>query len=151
MSTRRSVIVFRVGSEWLALPTASVREVVEPLPVRRVPHRNDSRFLGLVNVRGELLPCANLGVLIGAPAAPPAGTRTWPRTLILEREGAAWAMPVDEVDGIRSLEAGESVTPPVTVALAVPAFTAAMFTHLVGNVGLLDDDLLWHALREVCR
>jgi chemotaxis-related protein WspD len=150
-SAHRSVMVFRVGSEWLALPTGLIREVIDPLPVRRVPHRNDPRFLGLVNVRGELLPCASLGALLGAPLAAHAGVRILPRMLVLERDGAAWTIPVDEVDGLRSPEEHELVAPPVTVALAVPAFTAAMFTRPVGNVGLLDDDLLWRALLEVCR
>ena len=52
---RTAVVVFRIGTEWLALPTALLREVIDPVPAHRVPHRRDPRFAGLVNVRGELM------------------------------------------------------------------------------------------------
>ena len=68
---RLSVVIFRIGGEWLALPTAVFQEVAE----RRVMHTLPSRrrvggstrglALGLVNVRGELLICASVSRLLG--------------------------------------------------------------------------------------
>lgn len=56
----RSYLFFRVASEWLALPTSVLQEVAEPRLVRSVPHRRLPVLLGLVNVRGQLLPCISL-------------------------------------------------------------------------------------------
>ena len=150
-SHQRSVVVFRVHSEWLALPTRLLREIVEPLAAHQVPHRRDPRFGGLVNVRGELIPGLLLGPLLGAREPAAANQRAWARTLIVERDGAPWALPVDEVDGVHRIPEDELRTPPVTVGAGSPSFTAAVFTSTRGDVGLLDDELLLHAARDFCR
>ena len=148
---QRSVVVFRVQGEWLALPTRLLREIVEPLAPHQVPHRRDPRFGGLVNVRGELIPAIRLGPLLGARPEVGANPRAWARVLIVERDGAAWALPVEEVDGVHRVPEDELRTPPVTVGAGAPSFTAAVFTAARGDVGLLDDELLLHAARDLCR
>ena len=69
---RLSVLVFRIGWEWLALPTAAFQEIVERRFVHSLPHRRNGIVLGLVNVRGELIVCVSLGRLLGLepPTAP---------------------------------------------------------------------------------
>lgn len=147
----RSLTVFRLGSEWLALPTAAVREVADPMPIRRLPHRDDPRLRGLVNLRGEVLPCVDLARLLGS--APPAGKqdRAWERMLVIEREGAAWAFLVDEVEGIRRVTGGQLRRPPATVEEGAAGFTEFVFSGSRGDVGLLEEALVFHGLKEVCR
>lgn len=153
----RSVIVFRAGAEWLALPTTLAREVVAAPPAHRVPHRNDPRFAGLVNVRGELMPLVDVRAMLGVAEAADeqaqaANGREHPeRVLILERDGAGWALRVDEIDDIRRIPASALRPPPVSVELSSPRFTQAMFELPRGQVGLIDDELFWYALGEVCR
>ncbi len=148
---RLSLIIFRLGSEWYALPTARVREVLDPLQPHRVPHRNHPAFRGLVNVRSELLPCVDLQRLIGAGEAPADAARAWSRTLVLERDGAAWCFETAEIERIEQVAESALVVPPVSLELATPAFTARLFAGPRGDTGLLDDELLFHALRELCR
>ena len=62
----RSVVIFRVASEWLALPTSVVIEVANLLPIHSLPHRPNGVVLGLASVRGELLVCVSLGQVVGA-------------------------------------------------------------------------------------
>ena len=153
-SELRSMLVFRVRGEWLAIRTATAREVVEPVPAHRVPHRNDVRFLGLVNVRGELMPCADLGRLLELPnvSKPVNETeRTWPRLLVLEREQRAWAFPVAEVEGIQRVQPDAIQPPPVTVELGRSAFTEGVFEGRRGPVSVIDEDTLWYALQRICR
>ena len=61
----RSVVVFRVGSEWLALATSVFREVAALRTIHSLPQRRTGAVLGLANVRGELLICVSLGHLLG--------------------------------------------------------------------------------------
>ena len=49
-----SVLVFRLGREWLSLPTASLVEVTPLRCLHRVPHRTSSVLEGFVNIRGQL-------------------------------------------------------------------------------------------------
>ena len=135
---RTAVVVFRIGTEWLALPTALLREVIDPVPAHRVPHRRDPRFAGLVNVRGELMPCIELGrVLNPAPSAAPSA-QSWPRLLIIERQGEAWAFRVDDVDGVHQIPHGDLRTPPVTVGQGAPSFAAQVFSLAFTFVSLAE-------------
>src|ERR1051325_6490730 len=63
--SRLSVVLFRLGAEWLALPTSAFQEVAERRGLHTLPHRRRGLALGLVNVRGELLICASLARLLG--------------------------------------------------------------------------------------
>ena len=56
-----SVVIFRIGAEWLALPTPVFKEVAELRAIHSLPHRRGGVVLGLANVRGELLVCVSLG------------------------------------------------------------------------------------------
>jgi chemotaxis-related protein WspD len=59
-----SALVFRIGSEWLALPPVHLQEIVEDRPIHSVPHLRKKILLGLVNIRGELLICVTLDELL---------------------------------------------------------------------------------------
>src|SRR5262249_26555605 len=60
-----SVLIFRLGEEWLALRTGAVVEVTTPRPVHRVPHRSNRVFTGLVNLQGQAQLCVSLHGLLG--------------------------------------------------------------------------------------
>ena len=61
----QAAMVLRIGAEWLALPAALADEVAEPRPHHSLPHRRSGALLGVVNVRGQLLPCVALAPLLG--------------------------------------------------------------------------------------
>src|ERR1700694_4465211 len=44
-----SVVIFCIGSEWLALPTKTFKEVAESKPIHSLPHRRNGLVLGIVN------------------------------------------------------------------------------------------------------
>src|SRR3954468_13811615 len=60
-----SAVLFRIESEWLALPTQAFQEVAERRMIHSLPHRRAGLVLGLVNVRGELLICVSFSRLLG--------------------------------------------------------------------------------------
>src|SRR5262245_17096595 len=69
-----SVLIFRLGKEWLAFRTQAVAEVTAPRPVHRIPHRSSSILIGLVNLRGQLQLQVSLHGLLGV--VNPAGSPT---------------------------------------------------------------------------
>lgn len=103
---RRSMLLFRLGEEWLALATACLAEVAPLQPVHSLPHQRSRVLQGVANVRGALVPCLSLADLLGVERLPRAdeGPRVMPRMLILAAEGGAVVLPVDEVDGIHGLD-----------------------------------------------
>src|SRR5580765_4549406 len=104
-----SVVIFRLGSEWFALPTQVFQEVSERRPMHTLPHRRRGIALGLVNVRGELLVCASLARLLGFEERRPLGIRPGQVELLLVvnwRENRL-AFPVDEVQRVQRFQQDE--------------------------------------------
>jgi chemotaxis-related protein WspD len=93
-----SAVVFRCGTEWLALPTDTVMEIAPLRTIHSLPHRRNRAVLGLTNVRGELLVCVDLIQLL-APN-PPAADGSHSRLLVVQHQGARTAFPVHEVRGV---------------------------------------------------
>jgi len=141
-----SVLIFRIGDEWLGLPATCVREVLEPRPVHVLPHRRQRLMQGLVNVRGVLTVCVSLAEMLGIGPA----TRTYPgalaRLVVAGEPGRANALPVDAVYGIARFAPGDLVPRPGTVARATATYTRAVARWNDHNVGLLDAGLLFYSM-----
>lgn len=102
----RSMLLLRLGEEWMALATACLAEIAPTQRVHALPHQRARALQGVVNVRGALVPCLSLTQLLGLAPAPAMerATRSLPRMLILSAEGGPVVLPVDEVDGIHRLD-----------------------------------------------
>ena len=60
-----SLLLFRLGEEWLALATRCLAEVAPVQPVHSLPHQRSRVLQGVANVRGALVPCLSLSDLLG--------------------------------------------------------------------------------------
>jgi chemotaxis-related protein WspD len=102
----RSLLMFRLGEEWLALATRSLVEVAPLQAIHSLPHQRSRALLGVANVRGALVACLSLVELLGLDATNNAAssTRVMPRLLIIAAHGGPVVVPVDEVDGIHAID-----------------------------------------------
>ncbi|MCG6573932.1 chemotaxis protein CheW [Pseudomonas sp. AF32] len=102
----RSLLMFRLGEEWLGLTTRSLVEVAPMQPIHSLPHQRSRALLGVANVRGALVACLSLVELLdlepGSAVVP--GARVMPRMLIVAAQGGPVVVPVDEVDGIHAID-----------------------------------------------
>jgi chemotaxis-related protein WspD len=148
----RSIVIFRVASEWLALPTPVVIEISNLLPIHSLPHRPRGVVRGLVSVRGELLVCVSLRQIVGAePPAVATDERrdtAYPRLLVLRRDAVRVVCPVDEVHGIHRFDPRELKDLPSTVAKATVTYSTAILAWRGHSVGTLDDQLLFYTLKR---
>jgi chemotaxis-related protein WspD len=147
---RHSLVVFRVGREWLALPTRVFRQIAEHRKVHSLPHSRDKVLLGVANVRGALLVCVSLGRLLGLEQAPSlAKPRTvYERLIVAEWEGKPLVFPADEVHGIYRHRPEELRDPPATVAKAAGNFIKGLLPWEGRLVALLDEELLFSTLNR---
>jgi len=148
----RSVVIFRIASEWLALPTPAVMEVASVLPIHSLPHRQNGSVLGLASVRGELLVCVSLAEFVGLASAPagdrdPRGTG-YQRLLVIRGEDIRVVCPVDEVHGVHRFSARALKDVPATVAKAPGTYSASLLAWRDHQVGVLDDQLLFYSLKR---
>lgn len=102
----RSILVFRLGEEWLGLPTRCLVEVAPLQAIHSLPHQRSRALLGVANVRGALVACVSLVELLGLGTGPVINpsARIMPRMLIITAEGGPAVVPVDEVDGIYAID-----------------------------------------------
>lgn len=146
----RNVLIFRLGTEWLALPTAVLVEVTPPRQLHRVPHRSGALLAGIVNVRGQLQLCVRLEGLLGldAPVTEPPAAIPAARLLVVERAGARWAFRVDDVAGVHRVQGRSLRDVPATVSGADMRATVALFAWQGKTVGLLDEARLLDGLQR---
>jgi chemotaxis-related protein WspD len=102
----RSLLMFRLGEEWLGLATRSLVEVAPLQTIHSLPHQRSRALLGVANVRGALVACLSLVELLGLDATNnvSSGARVMPRMLIIAARGGPVVVPVDEVDGIHAID-----------------------------------------------
>jgi chemotaxis-related protein WspD len=95
-----SLMLFRIASNWLALPTPSFREIVEVRKTHKIPHRSNGRLLGLVNIKGVLHLCVNIREVLQIESSeyvPGRNELIYSRMVVVERNAKSWAFQVDEI------------------------------------------------------
>ncbi len=141
-----SLLTFRIGGEWLALRVPALSEVSPPREIRRLPHRR-GLLAGLINIRGELLPCVKLDELLSLTRDSHS-----PHERIIVTGGAErWVFLVDEVDRVRRVPMSALFATPATVARAAGRYTKKTLSWEGKTAGLLDDERLFETLRERIR
>jgi chemotaxis-related protein WspD len=148
----RSVVVFRIGEEWLALPTTVFQEIVGVRPVHSLPHRRNGVVLGVANIRGELHVCISLRQILRIEETIKVRKSKVhaanPRMLFVHYEGLRAACPVDEVYGVHRFYRRELLAPPTTLAKAKTTYIKAVLPWQQETVGLLDEKLLFYAVNR---
>jgi len=153
-----SCLVFRIGGEWLGLPTNVCAQVAQLRPVHSLPHRRHRAVLGVANVRGRLIVCASLARLFGIEASESAtksasiDARELGRLVVLQRgngehEGPI-AFPADAVDGVHRFTRAQLQPVPATLAQRLSWHAHAVAAFKDATVGLLDADRLIDSLNR---
>ncbi|RLS35409.1 MAG: chemotaxis protein [Planctomycetota bacterium] len=160
-----SILIFRVGQEWLALRAGALVEVTTERLRHRVPHRTGGVLEGVVNIRGQLQLCVSAHTLLGIPqvsaddkasahtpaeeADTAAGKR---RFLVVERVvdtgPEQWVFAVEEVAGMHRIARTEMRAVPSTVSQSSARFCYALLDWQTSVVGLLDENRMFDALRD---
>ncbi len=154
-----SLVLFRVETEWLALRTQVLSEVIDPEPLKRhtLPHRKNRILTGIINVRGEIQLCVSLKELLGIEISEGSKTskagsgksvdKTWyRRMMVIFSDDGKWVFPVSEIIGICRIHPTSFQNVPVTVAKAQSTFTKGIFKWEDRYVAFLDDELLIYSL-----
>ncbi|WP_442783873.1 chemotaxis protein CheW [Collimonas fungivorans] len=146
-----SLLLFRIGEEWLALPTALLEEITELRSVHRLPHRQNAVVLGITNIRGALVTCVSLAAMLGigdssSDSKASARQELLRRMLIVRHNGQTTAFTADEVHGTLRVAASARQPVPTTLTRAAGHFTDAVIQWNGHSVGLLDQELLFHTL-----
>lgn len=112
MSKVTSYLTFRLGDELFAIDVACVREVLDLVPITRVP-TTPPYMRGVVNVRGSAVPVVDLRRKFGLrPAADTVNTRIMVLELMLDGELAVVGGLADSVREVIQFEPSQLREPP---------------------------------------
>lgn len=108
------ILTFRLGSEKLALPAEYLREILEVVPITRVP-QSGKFATGLINVRGVVVPLADLRVALRNPRSPATeDTRILVLDVRVGDEKSTVAILADQVEEVTTINKTEiEDVPPV--------------------------------------
>lgn len=143
-----SVLIFRIGEQWFAMPAQLLEEIITPQPLHTIPHRHNPALLGAMNVHGEIQLCISLKALLELEDEVGAKEQRTPykRMIVISKENNRWVFPVDEIHGIHRVHPKWFENVPVTVAKAKTTLTKSLFAWEGTAVALLDDELLLYKL-----
>ena len=149
----RSVLIFRIGCEWLALPTSVIKEIGQRSAVHRLPHRSGGIVQGIVSVRGEVLVCVALEALLGlhetSSEAPSGSQAEKERLIVCEVDGNRVAFVARAVHGVYRYLPRNLRDIPATVARSAATYTIGILPWKADQtVGCLDAELVFYALNK---
>lgn len=149
-----SALAFRIGREWLALPTAMLSQVAPQAPTHRLPHRAGIGLAGIVNVGGKLMPAISLAALLGvderdAPAR--TGRHTFARLLVVLWEDQAYALPVADLYGIVRYAAKDLTPPAATINRGLDRYLVGVTRRDDMYIGVLDAALIGNQMTRLLR
>ena len=148
-----SVIIFRLGGEWLAIGTRVFLEVSQLRKIHTVPHRTSETLMGIVNLQGQITLCINMHNFLSIEngndvMGPPKQHSGFKRMLAIQKDQDLWIFSVDEVYGIFHTDEKKLENTPVTVMKSTHNFLKGIICWHGKNVGYLDEDLLFYSLRR---
>ena len=140
-----SVMIFRLANELFALPVGVFLEVSAPFVVHSVPGRSNHLFLGMVNVRGEIMLAASLTNLLGLNVAN-SGQQSAGRMAVAGTPDGKWVFPIDEIYGIYLFNRDDVKPAPVVIANADRSYACGVFQWQNRSIALLDSDRIFNVL-----
>lgn len=133
-----TLVTMALGNQTLAIPASVLREILDPLPVTRVP--GAAAFVPhVVNVRGSVVPLANLKIALGITEN---GIDERSRVLVLELpmdgEPALVAIKADAVYEVTTVDTTTIERIPETASVWPPDFLIGLYKGPNGFVLLPD-------------
>jgi chemotaxis-related protein WspD len=149
-----SCLVFRIGREWLSLPTKLFVSVAPHAKPHRLPHRTGAGLTGIVNVAGTLYPCMSLAALLGiddSEGEAATHRHTFARLLLIKWEEQAYALPVADLHGIMRYASANVQAPAGTINKGMSRFLSGVISHQQMHIGVLDATLIGYQLARTLR
>ena len=150
----KSAFAFRTGSEWLALPSHMIREVVTMSPIHSIPNIDNPALRGVVNIHGRLQVCVSIGNVLRLQKQKKTPEQLDPdyipteRLVVVIQNNQLVAFPVSEVKGTIRYTTEMIKELPVTISGSKVGYTMGIINLDGLDIGLLKDKPLFKTLTK---
>ena len=143
-----TVVTLSLGKQVLAIPAVRLREILDPMPVTRVPGAGPL-VPAVLNVRGTVVPLANLKQVLRIPEVEADDRR---RILVLDvtiaGEAAVVAIEADAVHEVATIETAIIEAVPATASAWPPEYLTGLYRGGEGFVLMPDLDHILSVLAQ---
>jgi len=155
-----SITLFRIGMEWLAIPTKAIKSIGDPAAIRRIPHRSHPALRGMANLAGDTELVVSLEALLGIEAAGEEATdqqnarqrgRPIVRMMRVIGDSGPFAFEVAEVSGTHRYEEGKLDPVPSTLEKALLHYVSGTLAVDGKRVGVLDMGLVAYRVEQTLK
>jgi purine-binding chemotaxis protein CheW len=143
-AARREFLTCRLGNESYGIDILKVQEIREIDSVTRVPH-TARHVRGVINLRGEIVPVVDLGLMFGFPEALRLEEGS---AIVLNVHGRLVGLAVSSVSDVIGLAEEQILPPPELGDRAIASAISGIGTHDDESLLLLDVDQLLRRVRE---
>jgi chemotaxis-related protein WspD len=151
----RTVIVFRIGDEWVAISTSLCKEISRMMKIHRLPHNKSQILKGVVNNGGEIRICFSLGNLLGVERAEQVFgdefQNVYARMIVMNVAGQHYVFPVSEIKGLLKYSDADRSPLPETMLASSASYMSGVIKWGDISVGCLDEALLTAQLERNIR
>jgi len=124
------MVIFRLSDSYFGVDIMKVREIMALVPITPLP-TSAPYLLGVINVRGKVVPVVDLRMKLGLPCQEATDDS---RLLLVEKDGKVAGLLVDEVSEVLTLSSDDIET---TAQMEVGSYSES-----VEGIAKLDDRLL---------
>jgi chemotaxis-related protein WspD len=151
----RTVVVFRLGDEWVAISTGLCKEISRMMKIHRLPHNKSQVLKGVVNNGGEIRICFSLGNLLGiAKAEQIFGDdfhTVYARMIVMDVAGRNYVFPVSEIKGLLQYREADLGPLPETISASSASYMNGVIKWGDTVIGCLDEAILTAQLERSIR
>lgn len=151
----RTVIVFRLGDEWVAIATGLCKEISRIMKIHRLPHNKSQILKGVVNNGGEIRICFSLGSLLGIDKAEQVFGddfhTVYARMIVMNMTGRNYVFPVSEIKGLLQYRETDRAPLPDTFLASSASYMSGVIKWDEQTIGCLDEGLLTSQLERSIR
>lgn len=148
--TDRSLVIFRLGSEYLALSSTVVGQITTLRKLHRIPHIKNPIICGVVNVNGRLRLFFSLERLLEMNQKNEIAPETSgiEPMILIDYEDEVWTFGITEVLGVFQCDLSQMKNVPVTVSKSAANYIKGVLKWRDIELGVLDEELLLFRLRR---
>jgi purine-binding chemotaxis protein CheW len=143
---RLTLVTLSIGNQMLAIPAGALHEVLDPLPVTRVPGAGEFSP-NVLNVRGSVVPLADIGHALGLGRTEETDRRRiMVLDVLLDGDSATVVIEADAVHEVTSVAQSEIL--PVTSSMSTwpPEYLLGLYNGPDGFVLLPDLSKIFSSL-----
>lgn len=119
----RVFVTLTVGDQLCGVPVTAVRDVLGEQPITRIPLA-PPEIAGSLNLRGRIVTAIDLRRRLGLPPAPPGSPRM---SVVAEQSGELYALLVDQVSEVMTLNSASFERNPSTLSPAWAAHSTGIY------------------------